>query len=302
MKRYTDLSTHLKDVFDTKVVKLSLNGGFGCPNREKGSGCLFCSETGAGDFAGDRASSISEQLGSQKQLLSKKWKAGAYIAYFGSFTSTSAEPLKLKKLYDESLACKGVVGLAIATRPDCLSKEILSLLEYYNKKTFLWIELGLQSAYTKTHMLLHTGYTPRIFDDAMSSLKARAIRTVPHLIFGLPRETGDMILKSVGHIASQRPWGLKIHMLYILKDSPLYDLYINDPFHILTLDEYSDLVVDALELLPDNVVIHRLTGDPPKEKAFMPMWSINKKIVLQTIAKKMDERNSFQGKYFCDTI
>ncbi len=302
MKRYTDLNTHLKDIFGTKVIKLSINGGFGCPNRENGPGCLFCSETGAGDFAGDPSATVSDQMRSQKHLLSKKWKTKAYIAYFGSFSSTYADTQKLKKLYDEALAYEGTVGLAIATRPDCLGKEILSLLEYYNKKTFLWVELGLQSACLKTHRLLGTGYTPGIFDDAFSSLKERNIRTVPHLIFGLPREDDAMILKSVAHIASKKPWGLKIHMLYILKASLLYDLYLNEPFHILTLDEYSDLVADALELLPADVVIHRLTGDPPRERAFLPLWSGNKKIVIQTIEKKLHERNSFQGKYFYDTM
>ncbi|MDR7871100.1 MAG: TIGR01212 family radical SAM protein [Tissierellaceae bacterium] len=300
-KRYNTLNNELNKIFGGKVIKLSIDGGFSCPNRDgtKGSrGCIFCSEEGSGEFAGSRTMSLSEQVESQKKLISKKWDSDKYIIYFQSFTNTYAPVDSLKKLYYEALELEGVVGIAIATRPDCLDDEVIELLSEINKKTFLWIELGLQTIHEKTTKFIRRGYKLETYDKAIEKLRENNIKIVTHLIIGLPYEAKEDILQSVKHVASTNTWGIKLHSLYIQKDTDLYDYYNKNPFPIMTMDEYISVVVDALELLPKSMIIHRITGDGKKDLLIEPKWSLNKLKVLTSIDKELKIRATFQGKRF----
>lgn len=300
-KRYNTLNNELQTIFACKIMKLSLDGGFTCPNRDGTlgtRGCIFCSEEGSGEFAGSKLISIKEQARDQKVLLSKKWKSDKYIAYFQNFTNTYSTVDRLKKLYYEALTIEGVVGLAIATRPDCISDEILDLLEELNTRTFLWIELGLQSIHEKSAHFIRRAYPLSIYEDTIRRLKERNIKVVTHLIIGLPYETKEDIHASVKYMAKTNTWGIKLHSLYIQKYTDLYDYYIKNPFPILTKEEYVDIIVDSLELLPKKMVIHRVTGDGKKDLLHEPKWSGDKLNVLTSIDKELKVRNSYQGKNY----
>ena len=287
---FNTIATWLKQRFGCRIMKLSLDGGFTCPNRDgsKGTGgCLFCSEDGSGHYA----STIPEQI----KLLSGKWPEGQYIAYFQSHTNTYAEPAVLRRLFDEALAWPGVVGLAVATRPDCLPPEILDLLDEYNKKTFLWVELGLQTIHDETAERMNRCYPTAMFDQAMADLKARNILTVVHLILGLPEETKEMMMESVKHVAELHPFGVKLHLLHVLKNTGLAQLY-PDGIHTFTQQEYIDFIVDILEIMPQDITIHRVTGDGPAEDLISPLWSVKKRDILNGIQKEFKRRDSWQGK------
>ena len=297
-KRYHTLNYELRKIFGKKVMKLSLNGGFTCPNRDGtigSKGCIFCGEEGSGEFAGSRCLSIKEQIEQQKKLLSKKWDTDKYIAYFQNFTNTYSSYEDLKEKYYAAISEEGVVSLAIATRPDCLSDEVLDLLTELNEKTYLWVELGLQTIHEKSADFIRRGYPLHIYDEAIKKLKARNIKVVTHLIFGLPNESEEDILESVKHVADTNTWGVKFHLLYIQKGTDLYEYYINNPFPIFNREEYISLVVDGLELLPKNMVIHRLTGDGKKELLYEPRWSLDKLRVLSGIDRELKMRGSYQG-------
>lgn len=298
-KRYHSLDYEFKKLFGTKTIKLSLDGGFTCPNRDGtvgNRGCIFCGEEGSGEFAAQRCLNIGQQIESQKQLLSKKWPKGKYIAYFQNFTNTysTCEDLRIK--YEEAISKDDMVGLAIATRPDCLPLEVLNLLEELNKKTFLWVELGLQTIHEDTAKFIRRGYDLSVYENAINELKKRGIRVVTHLIFGLPGENKENTLDSVKYIAETNTWGVKFHLLYIQRGTDLYEYYKKHPFRVLEQDEYIDLVCDAIELLPEDMVIHRLTGDGKKELLVEPRWSLDKLRVLSGIDMELKNRNSFQGK------
>jgi radical SAM protein (TIGR01212 family) len=298
-KRYHSLDYEFKKLFGTKTIKLSLDGGFTCPNRDGtvgNRGCIFCGEEGSGEFAAQRCLNIGQQIESQKQLLSKKWPKGKYIAYFQNFTNTysTCEDLRIK--YEEAISKDDMVGLAIATRPDCLPLEVLNLLKELNKKTFLWVELGLQTIHEDTAKFIRRGYDLSVYENAINELKKRGIRVVTHLIFGLPGENKENTLDSVKYIAETNTWGVKFHLLYIQRGTDLYEYYKKHPFRVLEQDEYIDLVCDAIELLPEDMVIHRLTGDGKKELLVEPRWSLDKLRVLSGIDMELKNRNSFQGK------
>lgn len=297
-KRYHSLDYEFKKLFGTKTIKLSLDGGFTCPNRDGtvgNRGCIFCGEEGSGEFAAQRCLNIGQQIESQKQFLSKKWPRGKYIAYFQNFTNTysTCEDLRIK--YEEAISKDDMVGLAIATRPDCLPLEVLNLLEELNKKTFLWVELGLQTIHEDTAKFIRRGYDLSVYENAINELKKRGIRVVTHLIFGLPGENKEDILNSVKYVAETNTWGVKFHLLYIQRGTDLYEYYKKHPFHVLEQDEYIDLVCDAICLLPEDMVIHRLTGDGKKELLVEPRWSLDKLRVLSGIDMELKSRNSFQG-------
>ncbi len=297
-KRYHTLNYELRKQFGEKVMKLSLDGGFTCPNRDGTighRGCIFCSEEGAGEFTGSRTLSIKEQIEEQKKLLSNKWNTDKYIAYFQNFTNTYSSIEDLKGKYYEALSQDGVVGLAIATRSDCLSKDVLELLANINEKTYLWVELGLQTIHERTSNFIRRGYPLKIYDKAIKELKDRNINIVTHLIFGLPGESKEDILNSVKYVADTNTWGVKFHLLYIQKGTDLYEYYIKNPFPILSREEYISLVVDGLEMLPEEMVIHRLTGDGKKDLLYEPKWSLDKLRVLSGIDKELKRRNSYQG-------
>lgn len=299
-KRYHTLDYELKKIFGEKAIKLSLDGNFTCPNRDGTigrEGCIFCSEKGSGDFNSDRNKSISEQIEEQKLIMSRKWKSNTYIAYFQSYTNTydTVENLRIK--FNEALNNPSIRGLAIATRPDCINEEIADFLEELNSKTFLWIELGLQTINDDTANFLRRGYKLKQFDKAVHLLKKRKIKIVTHLIIGLPNESKKHILSSVKYISKLDIWGVKLHMLHILKNTDLANYYIKNPFKILSQEEYINVICDALELLNPHITIHRLTGDGKKSDLIEPVWTLNKLKVLSDIDKELKKRESFQGKY-----
>lgn len=303
-KRYHSLNYHLRQKFGQKVFKLSLDAGFTCPNRDgtiSREGCYFCSSRGSGDFAGERGKSITEQIEQIKKIMHKKWKEGLYIAYFQAFTNTYAPVDRLRRLYQTALSSPGVVGLAIATRPDCLPDEVLDLLQELNERTYLWVELGLQTIHERTARMVNLGYNYETFLKALEKLGQRGIETVAHIILGLPGEDyDDMLLtgKTVGKLPIK---GLKIHLLHLMKETPLMRFYEEGRLKFLSREEYVNTVVDILEYIPPEVVIHRLTGDSPRHLLVGPRWSLNKWEVLNAIDDEFIRRNSWQGKRFINS-
>jgi len=296
-KRYTTLNSELKKIFNEKTIKLSLDGGLSCPNRDgtiHSRGCIFCGDRGSGEFT-DGKLNLTDQAYKQISVLSKKWKANKYIAYFQSFTNTYDRLDNLKKRYESILEVPGIVGLAIATRPDCLSDEILDYLGQLNKKTFLWVELGLQTIHKESELFIRRGYTLDVYDRAIYELKKRNIKVVTHAIIGLPNETREDILETCDYIGKKNIWGIKLHSLYIQKDTDLYRAYINNPFKLMNKDDYVDLATEIISILPKDLVIHRLTGDGDKALLYEPRWSRDKLSVLSSIDKSLKEKNYYQA-------
>ena len=292
-KRYRTFDYEMKRIFGSKVIKLSVDAGMGCPNRKNGVGCIFCTETGSGEFAGNpelKGLSVKEQLEYQKQMLSGKWKSDKYIAYFQSYTNTYAPVDILKQKYDEALSA-GVLGLAIATRPDCLGDDVLDLLESYECP--LWLELGLQTI--TCHKQINRGYDNDVFTKAAKALYERKIPFSAHIVFGLPWETPEQTLDTVRFAVQNGVFALKLHMLYIDKTAPLAKIYETDKFHMLTMDEYVDAVTEALAIIPPDIAIHRITGDGKKSNLIEPQWTKNKRLVLNEIDKVMIKKNYIQG-------
>lgn len=303
-KRYHTLDYEMKKTFGQKIIKLSLDGGFTCPNRDgqiSGKGCIFCSEMGTGEFAGNRKCDITQQIAQQKQLLSTKWPTGKYIAYFQNFTNTYALVDKLKELYLEALSATDIVGLALATRPDCLPPEVIDLLTGIAKNYYLWVELGLQTRHKRSATFIRRGYDLECFIDAVDRLQEENIRVVVHLIFGLPGESIDEMLETVRFVGNLGVWGVKLHLLHILKDTDLYKYYRLNPFPLLSREQYISLVCDALEILPPSVVVHRVTGDGAKHLLEAPKWSLDKLRVLSGIDKELARRGSYQGSRYHTT-
>ena len=294
-KRYHTLNYFYKTKFNSKVFKVSLNGNFSCPNFKNGNGCIFCSH-GSGDFAGNKEDDLVTQFNEVKTMMEKKWPHAKYIGYFQANTNTYAPLDILKEKYETILKLPNVIGLSIATRCDAISDECLDYLEDLSKRTFLTIELGLQSMHDKTLKLINRGHDLKSFDECVKKLKQRNINVVVHIINGLPFETKDMMLATVKYLNSLKIDGIKIHMLHVLKNTELEKLYNETHFHILTKEEYIDIVCDELELLNEKIVIHRITGDPTKEALIEPTWLLKKFCVLNDIDKEMVRRNSYQGK------
>ena len=301
-KPYYSLDYFFKQKFGEKIIKITLNGGFTCPNRDGKialGGCTFCSSEGSGEFAGNKLKSITEQFQDQKIIMRRKWKSNKYIAYFQAYTNTYAPINKLKKLYDEALNQNGVVGLSIGTRPDCLSDEVLNLLCEYNKKTFLMVELGLQSSKKETGILINRGHDIKCFEDGVKKLRERNIYVVSHVIFGFPNETKYDMIETVKFINNLDIQGAKYHLLYIVKNSTLFEQYKKDPsIYKLTKDDYIEILGEAICLTNPEIVIHRITGDAKREDIVEPMWSIKKWELLNEIHKYLKEQNIYQGKHF----
>lgn len=297
-KRYNNLNAFLREKFDEKVYKLALDAGFTCPNRDGTvgtEGCLFCSEAGSGEFAGNDQLSIVEQLENQKKKYQKK-KANKFIAYFQSYTNTYASPDVLLRLYREALKVEGVVGIAIATRPDCIDVKTLEVLKEISKETYLWVELGLQTIHEETNQIINRGYSLDVFERAFAVLKRYNIDVVVHLIANLPFESREDFLASVSYISKKKPMGIKIHNLYILEDSKMHEYYQKHPFPFFSMEEYIQLICDAIERLDSAIVIHRLTGDAPQERLLLPKWGKQKIFVLNGIAQELKKRKTIQGK------
>ena len=299
-KPYNTLNAFYRHKFGKKVFKVSLNGGFTCPNKDgnKGTGgCIFCTESGSGDFAGNKVDSLTEQFRKVKNMMHQKWEDGLYIAYFQANTNTYDTPQRLRELYYEALSLDPkIVGLAIGTRPDALNEEIYDLLEELSKKTYLQIELGLQSIHEETAKWINRGHDLKCFDDAVKELRRRNIDVVVHIINGFPNETKEMMIDTVKHINNLDIQGVKIHLLHIMEKTALGYLYKKEPFKILSLEEYVDITVSQIELLNKNIIIHRLTGDAPRDLLIEPIWSLKKLVVMNEIDKKLRSSNSYQGK------
>lgn len=299
-KRYHTLNYYLKNKFNTKVFKVSLNGGFTCPNLDgtKGyGGCIYCSKSGSGDFGGNPNKDLTTQFKEIKEVESKKWPNSKYIAYFQARTNTYAPLEVLKAKYEEVLKINDVIGLFIATRCDAITDETLDYLEELNKRTFLTIELGLQTTNEKTSKLINRCHTLKEFEDMVKRLRKRNINIVVHIINGLPYETETDMLNTIRYLNKLDIQGIKIHMLCIIKDTPLETLYQKEKFHILTKEEYIDIVIKQLELLREDIVIHRITSDPDKNSLIEPTWLLKKFCLLNDIDKEMVKRDTYQGKY-----
>ena len=298
-KRYHTLNYHLKEKYKSKVVKISLNANFTCPNIDgtKGyGGCIYCSKLGSGDFGGNKEKPLNEQFNDIKKIIDKKWPNSKYIAYFQARTNTYAPVNILKEKYESVLKIKNVIGIAIATRADAITDDCLEYLEKLNKKTNLTIELGLQTIHNKTAKLINRCHTLEEFEETYKKLKEKNIETVVHIINGLPYETEEMMLETVKYLNKLNIDGIKIHMLNIVKETPLEKLYEKEKFHILTKEEYINIVIKQLELLNPKIVIHRITSDPDPKELIEPKWLIKKFCVLNDIDKEMKRRDTYQGK------
>ena len=291
-KRYHTLNYFLKNKFNSKVFKIALNANFSCPNFKNGTGCIFCSHGSGNSY---EKLSLKEQYDLVKIPLDKKWSNSKYIAYFQANSNTYAPVSILKEKYEEALKLPNIIGLDIATRSDCLTDEILDYLSELNKRTFLMIEIGLQSMHNKTLEFINRGHNLQNFENAIKKLKERNIFTVVHIINGLPYETKEMMIETVKYLNNLNIDGLKIHMLYITKNTKLAEIYQKEPFHILSKEEYIDIVCKQLEYLNPKITIMRITGDPIKEELIKPTWLLKKFCVLNDIDKEMKKRDIYQG-------
>ena len=300
-KRYYTLDYFYKQKFGCKIAKISLNGGFTCPNRDgtKGyGGCIYCSNLASGDFAGDKDKSVLEQFEDIKTIMLNKWPSAKFIAYFQAGSNTYAPVDKLKELFEPVLKINDVVGLSIATRCDCISDDAIDYLCDLSKRTYLTIELGLQTIHEKTAKLINRGHSLEEFEVMINKLREKGLNIVVHIINGLPNETKEMMLKTAKYLNTLDIQGVKIHMLHILKNTSLAKLYEKENFHVLTKVEYVDVVCDQLEILNPELVINRITGDPKIEDLIEPDWLIKKFGVLNDIDKELVRRNTYQGKKY----
>ena len=289
--KYTTLNNYLKERFGEKVYKIALNGGFTCPNRDGKigtRGCIFCSKGGSGDFAESPDLTITEQIENGKKRLEKKIKNGKYIAYFQAFTNTYAPVEKLRAIYTEAIIHPDIVALSIGTRPDCLGDDVLALLDELNKIKPIFVELGLQTINEDTARYIRRGYTLEVYDKAVADLHKIGINVVTHIILGLPGESKNDMLKSVEY-ACKVTDGIKLQLLHILKGTDLAKDYEQGKFEALTLEQYTEIIKECIQIIPENVVIHRLTGDGAKKDLIAPLWSADKKTVLNTINRALKD-------------
>ena len=302
-KRYNAFSEHLKQKFGAKVYKITLDAGFSCPNRDgkiSYDGCIFCSEKGSGDFAGEKSLPIKEQFYNIVKMMEQKWNDGYYIAYFQANTNTYDTLENLKKRYNEIIKDGVLLDdkikiLSIATRPDCLDEEIVSYLASINKIIPVWVELGFQTMHHKTAILINRGYFNDTFIDTVNLLNKYNLTTIVHIINGLPGETYEDMIATAKFLNTLPIQGVKIHMLHIMKNTPLEKYYKETNFDVLSLDEYVKIVSNQLRYLNDNIVIHRVTGDSPKDLLIEPLWTLKKFVVINEIDKYMRNNKIYQG-------
>ena len=289
------LNDYLKATFGCKVYKIALNGGFTCPNRDGTvgtGGCIFCSEGGSGEFAGDPSLSVTEQIERGKALVASKMRSGKYIAYFQAYTGTYAPVERLRAIYTEAVSHPDVVALSIATRPDCLPDEVISLLDELNRIKPVWIELGLQTIHDRSAKYIRRGYELDAYSQAVESLRSRDIEVITHVILGLPFESREDMLATVRYVCESGATGIKLQLLHVLRGTDLEKDYLAGRFDVLTEDEYIDILRDCISIIPDTVVIHRLTGDGDKRILVAPVWSGNKKHVLNRIRSEVLGRDT----------
>lgn len=296
---YTSLNSYLQKSFGEKIYKLALDGGMTCPNRDGTldcRGCIFCSAGGSGDFAQKYNGNIDEQIDRAKQSVAEKFKGDKYIAYFQSYTNTYADIDYLKKLFFGAINNSSVVAISIGTRPDCLSADVINLLFDLNKIKPVFVELGLQTIHEETAEFIRRGYKLSVYDHAVKELKKYNINVVVHIILGLPRENRSMMLETVKYVVNSGADGIKLQLLHILKGTDLEKLYLKGEVKVLSLEEYADILCDCIKLIPESVVVHRLTGDAPKKLLTAPAWSADKKRVMNYINNKFAENNITQLK------
>ncbi|KXG44694.1 TIGR01212 family radical SAM protein [Tepidibacillus decaturensis] len=300
-KRYHTLNYDYRQKFGEKVFKVMLDGGFTCPNRDGSvatGGCIFCSARGSGDFAGDRRIELKQQFREVRDKMHEKWPKAKYIGYFQAFSNTYAPVNELREMYEAILEEEGVVGLSIATRPDCLPDDVLDLLEEMNHKTNLWVELGLQTIHEHTQQLINRAHSYEVFLDGVRKLRERNINVVVHIIVNLPGESEEEMMETAKAVAQMPVQGIKIHMLHLLRKTPMMKLYREGKLTFMNREEYTKLVVDMIEILPPEMVVHRLTGDGPPDLLVEPLWTLKKWEVLNGIDKELARRDTWQGKYF----
>ncbi|AJD91844.1 hypothetical protein JMA_25270 [Jeotgalibacillus malaysiensis] len=304
-KRYHTWNYHLRNHFGHKVFKVALDGGFDCPNRDgtvAHGGCTFCSAAGSGDFAGNRVDPLEVQFNEIKTRMHRKWKEGKYMAYFQAFTNTHAPVEVLREKYEKVLGFDDVVGLSIATRPDCLPDDVVDYLAELNERTYLWVELGLQTVHESTADMINRAHDFECYKEGVKKLRDRGIRVCSHIINGLPGEDRDMMMETAKAVADLDVQGIKIHLLHLLKGTPMVKQYEKGQLEFMTQEEYVELVCDQLEILPPEMIIHRITGDGPIELMVGPMWSVNKWEVLTGIDRALIERGSCQGSKYVSEV
>ncbi|WP_017472311.1 TIGR01212 family radical SAM protein [Amphibacillus jilinensis] len=300
-KRYHSLNYHLKNRFGEKIFKVALDGGFDCPNRDGTvayGGCTFCSAAGSGDFAGDRADDLEKQFNEVKDRMHSKWPNAKYIGYFQAYTNTHAPVAELREKYETILKQDNVIGLSIGTRPDCLPDDVIEYLAELNERTYLWVELGLQTMHQSTSDLINRAHDMQCYLDGVEKLRKHNINVCTHIINGLPGEDYQMMMDTAKAVSEMDVQGIKIHMMHLLKGTPMVKQYERGMLKFMTRDQYIKLVVDQLEILPQDMIVHRITGDGPPDLLIGPMWSMSKWEVLNAIDAELETRNSYQGKLF----
>ncbi|WP_290460107.1 TIGR01212 family radical SAM protein [Romboutsia ilealis] len=297
-KRYHTWNYYLRNTFGEKVFKVSINAGFTCPNidgKVSFGGCTYCSKEGSGDFAGNPKDNLIKQFDDITQMMHKKWPNAKYIGYFQAFTNTYAPVDVLKEKYETILALDDVIGLSISTRPDCLEDDVVEYLSELNKRTNLWVELGLQTIHDSTSKLINRGHDYDEFLKGLEKLKAKNIKVIVHIINGLPGEDYNMMMETAKAVANMGVDGIKIHLLHVIKDTPMEKMLQNGMLTLMNQEEYINLVCDQLEILPDTMIVHRLTGDGKRDELVGPLWSLKKWEVLNAIDDELKKRNSYQG-------
>ncbi len=297
---YRTLSSALRERFGCRVRKITVDAGLTCPNRDGTSGtggCIYCNEKGSGTGAGSNGVSITEQLETAKEFLGKRYKAKKFIAYFQSFSNTYAPLETLRKLYREAMAVDDVVGLSIGTRPDCVGDDVLDMIAELGKDTYITIEYGLQSIHDRTLKLINRGHTSDVFRDAVIRTRKRGIDVCVHIIFGLPGESSEDMLSTVQALAGMDIQAIKIHLCYVIRGTALHEMYKSGKYVPMTREEYIDIVCESIAMLPRDVIIHRLTGDPHPEELITPEWALEKQKNLQMIREVLNSRGIHQGIY-----
>lgn len=290
---YYSLNRYLLNTFGEKVYKIALDGGFTCPNRDgtKGTGgCVFCSGAGSGEFAGRPEDSVTVQIEKGKELLKGKIKNGKYIAYFQAFTNTYAPVEKLRRLYEEAISHPDIVALSVATRPDCLPEEVIALLGEMNRRKPVWVELGLQTIHGRTTEYIRRGYPLTVYDEAVKKLKEIGVQVIVHVILGLPGETAEEMKETVSYVGGSGADGIKLQLLHVMKGTDLEKDYREGKFRVMDMEEYVGLVADCIALLPERMVIHRMTGDGARRDLIAPLWSTDKKRVLNALRRAISEK------------
>ncbi|KJB88804.1 hypothetical protein AZ66_05315 [Paenibacillus sp. E194] len=300
-KRFHTWNYEMREQFGEKVFKVMLDAGFTCPNRDGSiaiGGCTFCSSRGSGDFAGRRRDDLVTQFNTIRDRQHAKWPNAKYIGYFQAYTNTYAPVDVLRDYFEVILEQPGVVGLSIATRPDCLPDDVVEYLAELNKRTYLWIEMGLQTIHESTSQLINRAHDTACYIEAVEKLRKHNIRVCTHIIYGLPQETHSMMLETAQAVAQMGVQGIKLHLLHLMRKTPMVKQYEAGLLRFLEMDEYIKLIVDSLEMLPPEMIVHRVTGDAPRDLIIGPMWSMKKWEVLNGIDAELKRRNTWQGKYW----